>query len=425
MNKILIIMWKDISLLWRDRTALILVIAGPLALTLGMGLVTGSFNRSDDAPAVSEIPVAIVDHDDGELAQPLIDLFTGPDLSDLVSAEVWEDEAAALEEVRAGRVAAVIVIPDGFSQSFVPDMTTGDSPAPVALQVYGDPGSPIRAGIVRSIAEEFTARAETGVTTIRLSLTELATSGAVPPEQLPDVGRALSEGLLTGDASTSTSGLIRVRTETAAAGDDDQGFNLLSYFAPAMALLFLMYAVTLGARTLLSERREGTLARMLAAPVTPGQVLGGKVAGIFLGGFIQMAVLILLTTVMFRLNWGNPLGVLLLVAAAALAATGWGLLIASLSSNDSQISAMGMALTLIFGIVSGSFIPGQSFGPVMNAAARLTPNRWALDGFMSLAAGDGLAGIAAPVAALSVMAVVLFVASAMLMRRRQTDLLTG
>ncbi len=425
MNKILIIMWKDISLLWRDRTALILVIAGPLALTLGMGLVTGSFNRSDDAPAVSEIPVAIVDHDDGELAQPLIDLFTGPDLSDLVSAEVWEDEAAALEEVRAGRVAAVIVIPDGFSQSFVPDMTTGDSPAPVALQVYGDPGSPIRAGIVRSIAEEFTARAETGVTTIRLSLTELATSGAVPPEQLPDVGRALSEGLLTGDASTSTSGLIRVRTETAAAGDDDQGFNLLSYFAPAMALLFLMYAVTLGARTLLSERREGTLARMLAAPVTPGQVLGGKVAGIFLGGFIQMAVLILLTTVMFRLNWGNPLGVLLLVVAAALAATGWGLLIASLSSNDSQISAMGMALTLIFGIVSGSFIPGQSFGPVMNAAARLTPNRWALDGFMSLAAGDGLAGIAAPVAALSVMAVVLFVASAMLMRRRQTDLLTG
>ena len=38
------------------------------------------------------------------------------------------------------------------------------------------------------------------------------------------------------------------------------------------ALLFLMYAVTLGARTLLAERREGTLARVLAAPVTSGQV---------------------------------------------------------------------------------------------------------------------------------------------------------
>lgn len=425
MNKILTIMWKDISLLLRDRTALILVIAGPLALTLGMGLVTGSFNRSDDAPAVSDIPVAIVDRDGGELARALIDVFTGEELRDLVSAEVMADEAAALEDVRAGRTAAAIVIPAGFSQSFMPDFANGDMPAPVALQVYGDPGSPIRAGIVRSIAEEFTARAETGVTTVRLSLTELATSGAAAPDQLPAIGRALGEGLLAGDASASTAGLIRVRTETAAAGDDDEGFNLLSYFAPAMALLFLMYAVTLGARTLLSERREGTLARMLAAPVTPGQVLGGKVAGIFLGGFIQMAVLILLTTVLFRLNWGNPLGVLLLVVAATLAATGWGLLIASLSSNDSQISAMGMALTLIFGIVSGSFIPGQSFGPVMNTAARLTPNRWALDGFMSLAAGEGLAGVYAPIAALSVMAVVLFVASAVLMRRRQTDLLTG
>ncbi len=274
---------------------------------------------------------------------------------------------------------------------------------------------------MRTIAEEFTNRAVNNVVAIQIGLTELATSGAVAPADLPAVGQAMGERLFSGDDGGA---LIAVRTESVATGGAT-GFNPLSFFAPAMALLFLMYAVTLGARSLIAERREGTLARMLAAPVTPAQVLSGKVAGIFMTGFLQLGVLILLTTLMYRLNWGNPLGVLLLVAAAALAATGWGLLLAALSSNVGQITAMGTALMLIFGILGGSFVPGMAFGPVLDWAGRITPNRWAQDGFLSLASGDGLVGIATPLTALVIMAVVLFALSAVIFRRRQGTILTG
>ncbi|RIK19113.1 MAG: hypothetical protein DCC51_09440 [Anaerolineae bacterium] len=396
MKKLLAIMWKDVNVLFRDGAAVALIIAGPLVLTIGLGLVTGSFAASD-APAISRIPVLIVDQDGGRFATALTDLLTGEDLADLLAPEMWNDEAAALERTRDGDVAATVVIPAGFSAGFLPDMTTGALPDPVALRVYGDPGSPIRAGVVRSIAEEFTNRAQTGVTTVQIALTSLATSGAASPAELPAIGRAMGEQL----------------------------FNPLAYFAPAMALLFLMYAVTLGARTLLSERREGTLARMLAAPVTNGQVLGGKVAGIFLGGFIQMAVLILLSTTLFQLNWGNPLGVLLVIASAALAATGWGLLIAAVSTNSGQVSGLGMALTLIFGILGGSFVPGMQMGSLLERAGSITPNKWAMDGFMALAAGDGLPAIIVPVAALLAMAAILFIISAALFRRRQSELLVG
>lgn len=424
MKKILTIMWKDVNVLFRDGAALILIIAGPLVLTLGLGLVTGSFSGSD-APTISRIPVLIVDEDGGEFAVALTDLLTGEELSDLLAPETWNDEAAALEQARNGDAAAVVVIPAGFSDSFLPDTATGALPEPVALRVYGDPGSPIRAGVVRAIADEFTNRAQTGVTTVQIALTELATSGVASPAELPAIGQAMGEQLFSGDgASAATGSLINVRSESVAT-DGDQGFNPLAYFAPAMALLFLMYAVTLGARTLLSERREGTLARMLAAPVTNSQVLGGKVAGIFLGGFIQLAVLILLTTTMFQLNWGNPLGVLLIIVSAALAATGWGLLIASASTNAGQVTNLGMALTLIFGILGGSFVPGQQMGPLFEWAGRITPNKWAMDGFVSLASGDGLPAIVAPVVALLVMATILFAASAVLFRRRQSELLAG
>jgi ABC-2 type transport system permease protein len=417
-------MWKDVNVLYRDWAAIILIIAGPLVLTVGLGLVTGSFGADDNAPTIGEIPVLIVDEDDGQLATALIDVFTSEDLSELVAPELWNDAPTAQEEVRNGDAAAVIVIPAGFSDSFRPDTATGALPEPVTLQVYGDPGSPIGAGVVRSIAEEFAARAATNVAAVQIALTELARSGAVSPADLPAVGQAMGEQLLGGDESTATASLIRVRAESTATSGEG-GFNALAYFAPAMALLFLMYAVTLGARTLLSERREGTLARMMAAPVTPAQVLGGKIAGIFLGGFIQLAALIALTTILFRLNWGDPLGVFLLVFAAALAATGWGLLIASASTNSGQISNMGMALTLIFGILGGSFVPNLQMGSVMDWLSRITPNRWAMDGFIALASGEGLSAVLLPVSALLLMAVILFAVSAALFRRRQTALLTA
>ena len=421
MRKILTIMWKDISVISRDGAGLILMIVGPLVLTLGLGLITGSFSRAD-APAISQIPVLVVDQDGGPLAEALDDLLRGDDLSDLLAAEAWNDEAAALERVRMGDAAAAVVIPAGFSDSLMPNQATGELPAPVALRVYGDPGSPIGAAVVCTIAEEFTNRAVNNVAAIQIGLTELATSGAVAPADLPAVGQAMGERLFADEAGGGA--LIAVRAESVATGGT-AGFNPLSFFAPAMALLFLMYAVTLGARSLIAERREGTLARMLAAPVTAAQVLSGKVAGIFMTGFLQLGVLILLTTVMFRLNWGDPLGVVLLVAAAALAATGWGLLLASLSSNPGQITAMGTAVMLIFGILGGSFVPGMEFGPLLDWVGRITPNRWAQEGFLSLASGDGPAGIVTPLAALVVMAVVLFAVSAIIFRRRQGSILTG
>ena len=423
MKKILTIMWKDVSILFLDRAALLLIIAGPLLLTVGLGLVTGSFNRGDDAPAISRIPLIIVDLDGGALAQSLTDVLTSDDLSELLAPRLGDDETAAQAQVRRGDAAAAVIIPAGFSAALTPDPATGQLPPAVALRVYGDPGSPISAGVVHSIVGEFTNRVQTGVTTVQVTLSTLAAGGAVA--ELPAIGQAMGESLLADDGgATATDSLIQLRSETAAAGDEEP-FNLLSYFAPAMALLFLMYAVTLGARTLLSERREGTLARMLAAPVTNAQVLSGKVAGIFFGGFLQLAILILLSVTLFQLDWGNPLGVLLLVVAAALAATGWGVLIASAAANSGQVSSIGMAVTLLFGILGGSFVPSQNMGPVFEWAGRITPNKWAMDGFLSLASGDGLAALVTPIAALLVMAAVLFTVSAALFRRRQSDMLIG
>jgi ABC-2 type transport system permease protein len=66
--------------------------------------------------------------------------------------------------------------------------------------------------------------------------------------------------------------------------------NFLMYIAPGFALLFLMYTVSLGGRTLLAERQEGTLARLMTTPIQPGQVLIGKMTGTYMIGLTQMII---------------------------------------------------------------------------------------------------------------------------------------
>ncbi len=65
--------------------------------------------------------------------------------------------------------------------------------------------------------------------------------------------------------------------------------------------------------------------------------------------------------------------------------------------------------------MSGTF--AQVDSPFLRAIGRITPNQWALDGFTALGLGDSLPDVLPNVAALWVMALVLFAISSVLFRR--------
>jgi ABC-2 type transport system permease protein len=157
---------------------------------------------------------------------------------------------------------------------------------------------------------------------------------------------------------------------------------------------------------------------LLISPTTAAQILGGKVFGIYLTGVAQMSILIFATTVMFQLKWGNTLGLIVLVLAAVFGATGWGMLITALARTAGQVSSVGSAIMLIFGILGGSFVSLDNLHPMVRSLSKITPNAWGLDGFTTLALGGGLADISTPVTALLIMGAVLFVAAVLLFNRQ-------
>ncbi|HRE29618.1 MAG TPA: hypothetical protein PK954_23450, partial [Anaerolineales bacterium] len=70
MPKSLLIALKDLTLAFRDVGGLLLMLLAPFALTVGIGLVTGRFS-GDSSTGLSQIPVVLVNNDDGDLGRVL------------------------------------------------------------------------------------------------------------------------------------------------------------------------------------------------------------------------------------------------------------------------------------------------------------------------------------------------------------------
>lgn len=410
MKKILLLGWKDLVLAFRDRAGIILMLLAPFALTLGLGFVTGGFTQSNST-GLSSVPVALVNLDEGDLGSGLVDLFNSDELADLVVPSAYTDPVAARRLVDEDQVAAAVIIPAGFSASIIPD-PSGNTAETEAIEVYTSPSRPNSAGIVQSIVAQYLNRVEIGRIGGQVTVNQLIASGRITPQEAATVGAAAGKKQAeSSEAFTS----IRLKGEE---GEAAQQFNILAYMAPGMALMFLMFTTSNGGRTLLVERSQGTLSRLLVTPVTSGQVLLGKMFGIFLTGTVQVLILILASTIIFRLEWGNPLAVLLLVLAAVTGAVGWGMLLTALVRTPGQASSFGSAVMLTFGILGGSFFDLTMMPRWMQAASRITPNAWGIDGFTILARGGGVASILPDIAGLLVMGAVLFAISLVLFRRR-------
>lgn len=415
MLKTFLIGIKDLRLIFRDRAALTFMLLAPFLLTLGMGLVTGRF--SGRSTGISDIPVVIVNQDEGELGQTLVDIFNSEDLAELVEPSLGTSPEAARLQVDEDEVAAAIIIPAGFSRSVIPqetDFAGGNTPEVVKIEMYANPSRPTSAGIIKSILDEYLSRIDEGTISAQTSILQMLISGRITPEQAQAAGEEMSQRL-QGNSQDET---LAITLNSSTADGAEVKFDILAYLAPGMALLFLMFTVSYGGRSILAEKSQGTLPRLLVSPTSATQILGGKVFGIFLTGAAQMFILIGGTSLLFQLQWGDTLGVIVLVLAAVFGATGWGMLITALARSTAQVGSVGSAMMLIFGILGGSFISLENMPTYIQTLSRITPNSWALDGFTTLALGGTLSALSTPITALLTMGGVLFVISVLLFGKK-------
>jgi ABC-2 type transport system permease protein len=335
MGKIILIGFKDVKLAIRDRAALILMLLAPFLLTLGLGAVTGRFSGGS-TNGISHIPVILVNQDGGQLGNALVALYQSQDLDELIDATASEDAAAAYQQVDDNQAVAAILIPAGFTDSIIPPQGQAEPASPVQIELYTNPTTPTSVGVVKTILDESLSQVEVGRVGGEVAVTQLIASGRLQVQDAQAVGLAIGSSQANA-AGRSTS--ITLNNVTSS-GEAVQ-FDVLALLAPGMALMFLMYTVSNGGRTILAERDQGTLPRLLVSPTTAVEVLGGKMVGIYLTGTVQMLILIAGTSALFGVQWGDSTAVQALVLAVVFAAVGWGMLITAVARTPGQVSMVG------------------------------------------------------------------------------------
>jgi ABC-2 type transport system permease protein len=372
----LVIAVKDLRQKLRDRSVLLMAVLAPLGLAF-------LFSTMLPNQETFHTTYAVVNLDGGEIAQGLVD---GP-LAGLATAGVADlstlaTEADARAAVEAGDVAAAIVIPAGFTEAV-------QAGAPAQLLVIGGPSS-LSAEIARSVLAGFGSQ----ITAIQVAVgTALAAAGEAPD---PALARELAAAALAAPAP-----IVLTTGETA-----DRTASSKTYYGASMAVLFVFFAAQFGVLSLLAERRNGTLARMLAAPIAPATILLGKVLVSIVVASISMTVIVLATTFLMGADWGDPMAVAALVLAVALAASGIATLIVGFARTEEQASSFIAVVALTLAVFGGSFFPMSQAPEGMATLSLVTPHAWFIRGINDLAAGGGIAVVGPSLAVLVAIGVV-------------------
>lgn len=360
---------KDLRRRMRDRTAVLMALVLPFGLAWIFSLTLGGADEGG-----LEATYAVVSQDAGG---HLPDEFTSLlESLDFVTLRDAGSAAAAERLAEDGNIDAAIVFPDGFTEQV-------QSGGGGQIEVIASPDSSIGSLVAVSIARSFGSSLDT----VGLSVATVAGAGGeVGP---PLVARA---------QATPQAAVIR----TAAAAD--QVASQSTFFAIGMAVFFLFFAVEFGVRGLLEEREEGTLSRLLVAPVSPSSVIGGKALASFALALVSTTLLVVATTWLIGAEWGNPLGVAIFVLGGVLAAVGVTAMAATLASTPAQAGAYVSIVAIVGGLLGGTFFPISQAG-WLGTLRFLSPQGWLMDGFQELSAGGSLADIASPLAGVLAIAV--------------------
>ncbi|MDT8409410.1 MAG: ABC transporter permease [Wenzhouxiangellaceae bacterium] len=386
------VMWLA---LWRDRGSLILAFLLPPLMFFVFAEVFSGTGENE-----LEMRVVILDSVEspvtGRLRAEMIAL-DGLVVSDQTALDVQALEA----QVRSGRHDAAVWIraePDGDLDAEAAIVVVGDASRALATSVVV---GRLQAMLQSSFPEFGIARAATLVDALagpysddqRQALDEVLDGLARDQAGLGGAG-AMND--VRDDASDNNQGAAGGLIERRLLAGPDRGDDGISYYAGAVAILFLLFSAMQGAISLIDERTSGIVDRLVAGPGGYTTVVLGK--GLFLTGqgLAQAGVIFAFAWWFYDIDWPGHFGAWLVTALLAAAVSAWlGLLLASLCRSRQQAQTASAFVVLILSAIGGSMMPRFLMPGWLRELGWFTPNAWVIESWQGIFwRGDGVPELA-------------------------------
>lgn len=403
---ILVTAWKDLQVIFRDRGFLVVVLLLPAVFSIFFGTINQQ--AIENSRSSITFPVALVNQDAGAYGGQIAKIMASIDVLKLTTLAT---PAEAETLVRDSQVVAAVLIPANLSQQV-------DAYQPSQITVLVDPTQQNFGGIVTGIIKEVVSPV---VLVGELSYGIRTLLADYPPYQQAD--QATRRGFVAQSLAVNMTQVQKMQSDpwvkVSARNSAGQDLvivpdNLFAMIVPMFTVMFAFFIVgTVGAE-LLKEKQEGSLRRLMAAPIPRGAIVAGKMLAYLVLVLIQVALIFGGASLIFDMPLGNsPLALLLVTLAVGLSATGLGMLLAAISKTDRQADSTGLLLGFLLAGLGGCFsftaVPLYKGGGLMQTVTRFIPQGQAVYAFDKLLVeGKGLLAVLPNIGVLLLMALVFF-----------------
>lgn len=370
-RRIRLLVWKEVTQLRRDRVLLAILFVQPILQLVLLGYVVSA--------DVRHLATAVVDLDRTATSHRLESGFAASGYFDVVAHP--GDEAALPALLDRGTVRVAVIIPAGTA-----DRLARGETAPVGIVVDGTDGqvSGIAAGYAASTVARFNA------------------------DRLDDLGLALD--------APGIDARVRVLFNPT--------MDPINTMIPALVVTIMMISLmVVMSQAVVKERESGTLEQMFVTPIEPTEYLIGKVTPYALLACAQVGLVAAVGMLWFDVPFHGQLEVALAgLLLFLLTSIGLGLLVSLVSRTRHQAQQTVMFLMIPTLVLSGFIFPIESMPGAIQPLTRLIPLRYALEVMRgTFVKGTGFADLAPSLAAMAVVAVVVFGAAVLATRRRLAE----
>jgi ABC-2 type transport system permease protein len=370
---------KDLRVLLSDKGNVFWVFGFPVMFALFFGAI---FSGADSGP--SGMKIAVVDTDKSE--------FSGNFISELESDEALKiiptTRDDAIEQVRKGKVAAAVIINEGFGDGFEA-LFNSEEPK---LEIASDPSRRMESGYLQGLLAKAQFKALSGKFTDRtwmkdqvgLWKNDMGSDNDLEPKQkelflnffdsfdtlLKDVNEQTYQEGFGGD-------ILNFATLDVSREQEGPATSFQITFPQAMLWAILGCTATF-AISIVKERTNGTFERLRIGPIRRAHILGGKGLACFMTCVFIMCVLFAGAKTIFKMPVSNLSLFIPAALCTVLCFVGLMMFICTLGRTEQSAGGAGWAVLMIMAMVGGGMVPLAFMPSWLRPFSNISPVKWGI-----------------------------------------------
>ncbi|KAA1186856.1 ABC transporter permease [Paenibacillus sp. B2(2019)] len=380
------IMIYELRRLFSSRSMILNMFLLPLLLIFLLGASLSGVVGDKGSTTIDVVRVAVVNlSGEGYESSAMMDGFLkSTELKDIITPVMVGSREAAESGLRTGKYGYAVVVPPGF------DSKVQSGEAAQLEFILGQKSTDNR--VAGTVFDNF--------------LRNLNYKQSVAMTLGPEALNVMAPSSISNEPSVKLGEL----------SEGGYSYTSSQFYAVSMMLMFLLYSGLTVCTSLFNEKENHTLFRINSMPVKGSELFIGKMLGVGVVSIVQCAAIIILTNVLFGVNWGNRPGLLLLFCLLMIVASmTLSIVISMFSKTGASARSVVTVLTVSMTFISGGMAPlPESW---VNSIGTFTINHWAMQAILKMMLHADVSQIMPNLGVLSLICLVLFSAAAISYRK--------